>query len=128
MGASLGGVASFYTAWQWPRVFGKAACLSSTFGWRDDLVDRVARAGKRKVAFYLDSGWPKDNYEVTRDMRFLLASRGWVEGRDLFYFAFPTAHHDEHSWALRCHLPIQVLFGRSGPRARRLLGPTDGGR
>lgn len=112
MGSSLGGVASFFTAWQWPDVFGKAACLSTTFGWRDDLCDRVGGAAKRSVLFYLDSGWPEDNYEVTRDMRALLSSRGWVDGKDLFYYAFPDAHHDEYSWALRCHIPIQVLFGR----------------
>ena len=84
----------------------------ATFGWRDDLAERVAREAKRDVLFYLDSGWPHDNYEVTRDMRALLASRGWVEGKDLFYYAFPDAHHDEHSWAMRCHIPIQVFFGR----------------
>lgn len=112
MGSSLGGVASFLTAWQWPDVFGSAACLSSAFGWRDDLAERVAHEAKRQVRFYLDSGWPHDNYEVTRDMRALLASRGWEEGLDLFYFAFPEAHHDEHSWAMRCHIPIQLFFGR----------------
>jgi enterochelin esterase-like enzyme len=35
MGSSLGGVVSFYVGWQWPEVFGKVACLSSTFGYRD---------------------------------------------------------------------------------------------
>jgi len=38
MGSSLGGVASLDLAWRWPGVFGLAACLSSTFGWRDDLL------------------------------------------------------------------------------------------
>lgn len=112
MGSSVGGVAAFQAAWGRPDVFGSAACLSSAFGWRDDLAGEVARRPKRAVRFYLDSGWPYDNYEVTRDMRALLASRGWVEGRDLFYFAFPDAHHDEHSWAMRCHIPIQIFFGR----------------
>src|SRR6266536_3470829 len=32
MGSSLGGVVSFYLGWQWPDVFGKVACLSSTIG------------------------------------------------------------------------------------------------
>jgi predicted alpha/beta superfamily hydrolase len=126
MGASLGGVATFYTAWTWPDVFGKAACLSTSFGWRDDLSERVAREAKRDALFYLDSGWPKDNFETTRDMRALLASRGWSEGHDLFYFAFPVAHHDEHSWAMRCHIPIQIMFGRRpppGPAHRE--PPTD---
>ena len=31
VGSSLGGVVSFYMAWQYPQVFGFAACMSSTF-------------------------------------------------------------------------------------------------
>ena len=42
MGSSLGGVVSFYLGWQGPDMFGKVACLSSTFGYRDDLIERVA--------------------------------------------------------------------------------------
>src|SRR5260370_23055939 len=41
MGSSLGGVVSFYLGWQWPDVFGKVACLSSMFAFRDDLLERV---------------------------------------------------------------------------------------
>src|SRR6266511_4644438 len=40
MGSSLGGVVSFYLGWQWSEVFGKVACLSSTFTYRDDLLKR----------------------------------------------------------------------------------------
>ena len=35
-GSSLGGVVSFYTVWQYPDVFGSAACMSSTFSYKDD--------------------------------------------------------------------------------------------
>ena len=35
---------------------------------RDDLIDRVAAEPKREIKIYLDSGWPRDNYEVTRSM------------------------------------------------------------
>lgn len=112
MGSSLGGVVSFYLAWQYPEVFGMAACMSSTFGWRDDLRERVATEAKRPVRFYLDSGWPHDNYEVTRDLRTRLAQRGYEQGRDLFYLAFPEAMHSERFWALRAHIPIQLFFGR----------------
>ena len=111
MGASLGGVVSLYLAWQWPEVFGNVACLSSTFGWRDDLYERLAAESRRRLRFYLDSGWPQDNYEVTRDMQALLRSRGYALGRDLLYFAFPGAAHHETAWALRSHLPFQFLFG-----------------
>jgi predicted alpha/beta superfamily hydrolase len=118
MGSSLGGVVSFYLAWQYPRVFGRAACMSSTFGFRDDLKQRVASEPRRPVHFYLDSGWPRDNYEVTRDMRALLELRGYREGADLHYYAFPEARHDEQHWAMRCHLPFQLFFGRTPSRQR----------
>lgn len=113
MGSSLGGVVSFYLGWQRPDVFGMAACLSSTFGYRDDLFERVAREPKRNVRFYLDSGWPRDNYEATQAMRDLLIHRGYEPGRDLLYFAFPGQSHDERAWAGRIHLPFQFFFGKT---------------
>ena len=113
MGSSLGGVVSFYLGWQWPDVFGNAACMSSTFTYNDDLMERVAGEAKRDVRFYLDSGWPRDNYEVTRGMRDLLVRRGYRFGEDLLYFAFPNALHNERSWAVRSHIPFQFFFGGS---------------
>lgn len=112
MGSSLGGVASFYVAWQWPEVFGMSASLSSTFGYRDDLADRVALESRRDLCIYLDSGWPEDNYEVTRNMRALLVDRGYRQGIDLHYLAFPRALHTETAWATRAHIPFQLFFGR----------------
>jgi predicted alpha/beta superfamily hydrolase len=110
MGSSLGGVVSFYLGWQHPDVFGSAACLSSTFGWRDNLAERVASEPRRDLRLYLDSGWPNDNFEATRHMRSLLLSRGFRSGRDLHYFSFPDAAHNEHHWAMRAHLPLQLFF------------------
>jgi predicted alpha/beta superfamily hydrolase len=112
MGSSLGGVVSLHLAWQHPHVFGAAACLSSTFGWRDDLADRIEHESKRPIRIYLDSGWPNDNYEATRRMHARLVARGFAPGRDLDYFAFPDALHDEAHWAMRAHLPLQLMFGR----------------
>ena len=80
MGSSLGGVVSFYLGWQWPEVFGKIACLSSTFTYRDNLLDRVSTESKRKLRIYLDSGWPGDNYEATRSMRDRLIWKGYRPG------------------------------------------------
>ncbi|HKQ63154.1 MAG TPA: alpha/beta hydrolase-fold protein [Candidatus Polarisedimenticolaceae bacterium] len=119
MGSSLGGVVSLYLHWQFPQVFGKAACLSSTFGWRDDLRARVLEEPRRPGMLYLDSGWPADNYEVTRDLRGLLVERGYHEGQDLLYFAFPEARHSELAWAMRCHIPLQFFFSHGG---RELVG------
>lgn len=112
MGSSLGGVVSFYLGWQYPDVFGKAACLSSTFGYRDDLMERVLSEPKRDVRFYIDSGWPEDNYENTTAMRDHLLAAGYRFGRDVLYFAFPGALHNEGSWATRSHVPFQFFFGK----------------
>jgi predicted alpha/beta superfamily hydrolase len=111
MGSSLGGVVSFYLAWQHADVFGKAACLSSTFGWRDDLRQRITSEPRRPISIYLDSGWPRDNYEATRNMRALLLARGFAAGRNLHYLSFPEALHNESAWAMRVHVPIQLFFG-----------------
>ena len=112
MGSSLGGVVSFYLGWQWPDVFGKVACLSSTFAYRDNLLERVFAEPKRKLRIYLDSGWPADNYEPTRSMRDRLIWKGYRPGSELFYLAFPEAKHDENTWAVRSPIPFQFLFGK----------------
>jgi predicted alpha/beta superfamily hydrolase len=112
MGSSLGGVVSFYLGWQWSEVFGKVACLSSTFTYRDDLLKRVSAEPKRKIQIYLDSGWPGDNYETTRSMRDRLIWKGYRPSCELFYLAFPEARHDENAWAARSAIPFQFLFGK----------------
>jgi len=112
MGSSLGGVVSFYMGWQWPQFFGNVGCLSSTFTHKDNLVDRVLHEQRRDVRFYIDSGWPDDNYEVGLAMAVALAERGYHYGRDFLYFAFPNAEHSEHDWGQRLHLPFQFFAGR----------------
>jgi len=119
MGASLGGVVSFYMAWEWPEVFGRVACLSSTFAWKDDLMERVLGEPKRDIKVYLDSGWPGDNYEVTLSMSMALVERGYRFGRDFLHFVFPHVPHGEASWASRLHLPLQLFSGKVA-RASRL--------
>jgi len=124
MGSSLGGVVSFYLGWEWPNVFGKVACLSGTFTFRDDLLERVLTERKRKIRIYLDSGWPGDNYEATRSMRDRLMWKGYHLGLELCYFAFPAAKHEENAWAARSPIPFQFLFGRV-PRFGIQPNPTS---
>ena len=88
MGLSLGGVVSFYLAWQWPGTFGHAACRRARSGGHlpdgslvDDLFSRVRNEDKRAVRFYLDSGWPDDNYENTQTMRDSLRRRATSRAR-----------------------------------------------
>jgi predicted alpha/beta superfamily hydrolase len=124
-GSSLGGVVSFYSVWQHPEVFGVGVCMSSTFSHRDNLLERVLSEPVRDVGFYLDSGWPGDNYEVTMAMAMALVSRGWRYGLNLLHLSFPRAEHDETSWGMRLHLPMQFLNGAVA-RACRVDMPVLG--
>jgi enterochelin esterase-like enzyme len=119
IGSSLGGVVSFYMAWEYPEVFGFAACMSSTFSHKDDLIDRVLKERKRKTKFYLDSGWPGDNYEVTLAMAMALARRGYRVREEFLHLVFPLEAHDERAWGRRLHLPLQLALGRPARAGRR---------
>jgi predicted alpha/beta superfamily hydrolase len=122
-GSSLGGVVSFYAVWEYPDTFGAAVCMSSTFSHKDDLLERVLSEKPRDVAFYLDSGWPGDNYETTVGMAMALISRGWRWGYNLLHLAFPQAKHGEPDWAMRLHVPLQMIAG-SVPRYSRMAFPV----
>lgn len=111
MGSSLGGLVSFYLAWHHSEVFGRAACMSSTFGYDNHLFEAVKSDEKPSIKLYLDSGWPEDNFAVTQAMAHTLLASGFELGRDLHYLAVPEATHDESSWAQRLHLPFQFLLG-----------------
>jgi predicted alpha/beta superfamily hydrolase len=119
IGSSLGGVASFYMAWQYPHVFGYAACMSSTFSYRDDLIERVLSEPKSPAKFYLDSGWPEDNYEVTLAMAMAFSERGYRVREDFLHLVFPLSGHDENAWGSRLHLPLQLALGKPSLGRRR---------
>jgi predicted alpha/beta superfamily hydrolase len=108
VGSSLGGVVSFFMAWEYPEVFGYAACMSSTFSHRDDLIDRVLAEPRHSSKFYLDSGWPGDNYEVTLAMAMALSQRGYRVREDFLHLVFPLEEHDEQAWGRRLHIPLQL--------------------
>jgi len=123
MGSSLGGVAALHLAWAAPEVFGMAACISSTFGYRDDLLHRVWSEPPSSVRVYLDSGWPGDNHAETLEVYDALVARGLAPGRDVLFLGFPGALHHEKAWSQRVHLPIQFFFGRA---FRRHVDVGDG--
>ena len=95
--------------------------MSSSFGYENDLRQRILTEPKPPLRIYLDSGWPRDNFEVTRDMRACLARAGFVDGVDLLYFAFPGDRHSETDWGARSHMVYQFFFGHR-PYARSRSG------
>lgn len=75
-------------------------------------MNRVIEEDKRPIQIYLDSGWPGDNFEVTRGMFDLLQRQGYEVNKEVMYLAFPEAEHSEADWATRLHIPFQYLFAR----------------
>ena len=92
--------------------------MSSTFSHKDDLIDRVLSEPKSPAKFYLDSGWPGDNYEVTLAMAMALSQRGYRVREDFLHLAFPLDEHDERAWGRRLHLPLQLGLGRTSTAGR----------
>ncbi len=123
LGSSMGGLFSFFGAWTRPDVFGKAACLSSSFWWDRRAMVRAVEAGacpRPRPALYVDSGAAKDateqdanlrdGYHHTMALRKALVGHCYEPGRDLHVLAFPGHAHDAASWGARLGVPLQILF------------------
>ena len=118
IGSSLGGLFSFYAAWNRPDVFGKAACLSSSFWWANRYMIRaVDYAPPPRPLIYLDSGVAhsadeprQDGFHETRSMHRALVRAGYQDGVDLHRLAFPGQYHSTAAWSARVAVPLQLLF------------------
>ena len=130
LGSSMGGLFAFYAAWNRPEIFGKAACLSSSFWWSDRWAVRMVQSQpppEPRPQFYLDSGASPsaleedvrlvDGFHHTRSMLRALAKVGFDVGTDVHRLVFPGQAHQAASWASRVALPLQLLF----PHATRPL-------
>ncbi len=118
IGSSLGGLFSFFAAWERPDVFGKAICLSSSFWWANrSMIRAVDYAPAPRPAIYLDSGVAlspdeprQDGFYDTRSMHRALVRAGYKDGDDLHRLAFPGHVHSTGAWAARVAIPLQLLF------------------
>jgi predicted alpha/beta superfamily hydrolase len=123
LGSSMGGLFAFHAAWSRPDVFGKAACLSSSFWWATRWAVRRARGGPApdpRPVFYLDSGAApdpmepdpnvRDGFHHTRAMFRALTAQGFTPGVDLHRLVFPGQPHEPKAWGSRVGLPLQILF------------------
>jgi predicted alpha/beta superfamily hydrolase len=118
IGSSLGGLFSFYAAWNRPDVFGKAICLSSSFWWANRHMIREANvAPSPRPTIYLDSGVAnnpdapsQDGFQHTRSMQRALVRAGYTNGEDLHCLAFPGQVHSTSAWRARVAIPLQLLF------------------
>ena len=123
LGASLGGLFAFFAGWTRPDVFGKAACLSSSFWWADRWAIRLVQGNgdlSSRTMFYLDSGAVprplardidvQNGFHQTRSMFRALARSGFALGSDMHRLVFPGTLHQAACWSSRIAVPLQLLF------------------
>lgn len=112
MGSSMGGLISFLLAWNYPDVFGKAACLSSSFYFDGDKAINMVReykGEKKKIKIYIDHG--EDGLPRGQRMFCELTQKGYLIGTDIDYYYAPGADHTESEWAKRIERPLLFFFG-----------------
>jgi predicted alpha/beta superfamily hydrolase len=122
MGSSMGGLFSFYGAWERPEVFGAAICLSPSFWWADRFMVRRVQGGTcplPRPRFYLDSGAAasslegdastRDGVHVVRAMHRELVGHCYEPGQDLHLLSWAGHHHNPTSWAARVAVPLQLF-------------------
>lgn len=121
MGSSLGGLITLWMAHKLPETFGKAACLSGAFQFKDragkSFADFLKRRNHQNLRIYLDCGTIRDGAPLTRKVHQIYRARGWREGKDLHYFEDRGAEHNEKYWRARVWRALIFLFGTAtGPK------------
>jgi predicted alpha/beta superfamily hydrolase len=126
IGASMGGLFSFYGAWTRSDVFSRAACLSASFWWDDRrMIHRVQEfCPTPRPWLYIDSGAAlsqfeqdanvRDGFQHTQAMVKALHANCYEPGVNLVSLAYAGFAHDASAWAARLAMPLQLLFPRRG--------------
>jgi predicted alpha/beta superfamily hydrolase len=112
-GSSLGGLMSLYAIYARPGVFGRAAALSPTIGWANQMIVSFIAAGTKPAArVWTDMGVNEYEGAVTllRALRDALVAQGFVLGVDLQVLEDPQGGHNEPSWARRFPDVVRFLF------------------
>ena len=125
MGSSMGGLISLYGVFEYPQVFGGAACVSTHWPAGDAamvtyLGSALPKPGNHR--FYFDHGtetldalYPALQATVDQSVR----AAGYVDGVDWTTRVFPGADHSERSWRQRVSAPLIFLLGTHSPRMFR---------
>ena len=126
IGASMGGLFSFYGAWTRSHVFSRAACLSASFWWDDRRMIHLVQefCPVPRPWLYIDSGAAlsqfeqdanvRDGFQHTQAMVKALHANCYEPGVNLVSLAFAGFAHDASAWAARLAMPLQLLFPRRG--------------
>lgn len=110
LGASLGGLISFWAALRHPTVFEYTGGMSSSFFWAQDfMLTQVQARGCQGLRYYIDSGEPRDNADVTRLMRDVLTERGCT----FEHIEQPNGRHEWSFWKARLPNALRMFYDGS---------------
>ena len=125
MGSSMGGLISMYAICEYPKVFGKAACLSTHWiGFREFennpipesffayMKEKLPNPKNHKLYFdygteTLDANYIKYEYRVDE----ILKEKGY-DSTNSKNLKFEGENHSEASWQKRIPIPIEFMFGK----------------
>ena len=125
MGSSMGGLISMYAICEYPKVFSKAACLSTHWlGFREFdnnpipesffkyMSANLPDSKNHKIYFdygteTLDAGYLKYEYRVDETLK----AKGYNQ-QNLRNIKFEGENHSEASWQKRIHIPLEFMFGK----------------
>ena len=124
-GSSMGGLISCYAFTRYPKIFGRAACVSTHWPlvnpeestaykaeivtlWTNEFARGLGKPKGRRLWMdrgdkTLDAYYPTYQAEMTR----AVATLGWREGTEFTARAYPGAEHEENAWAAR----MDDIFG-----------------
>lgn len=116
LGSSMGGLISAYAMCEYPDVFDRAGCLSSSWTiagqtFVEYLKHHLPSPSTHK--FYFDFGIEEQigNYKyIQKRIDVLMQAAGFVENETWLTARFPGAEHSEHAWAERMSIPLEFLF------------------
>ncbi|WP_439881293.1 alpha/beta hydrolase-fold protein [Pontibacter sp. MBLB2868] len=115
-GSSAGGIMAFMLAWEYPKVFSKAICMSPAFKIQHiDYVKDVRnyQGRKKKLFFYIDNGGIELEERLQPGIDEMIAAlkeKGYKAGKDFIWIKDPEAKHFEAAWAKRMPLALKTLL------------------
>ncbi len=117
-GSSAGGLISFILVWEYDHVFSKAVCMSPAFKINQiDFVTEVRNynGDKKDFSLYIDNGGIGIENRLQpgiNEMINALSEKGYVEGKEYFWFRDKEADHSESAWAKRVWRPLKLFYGK----------------
>lgn len=125
-GSSMGGLISLYALCEYPKVFGKAACISTHWpilfnndiagpadGVRKYFAENIPKAGDHEIYFDYGTETLDQFYEVhQKKMDEIMKLKKYKMGKNWVTKKFDGAAHNEKSWQERFPIILKFLFQR----------------